>query len=57
MSLIHSIAFAPKRGLEDGLLDCSADDFAKVISMPYHSLIRVAKLAALSSTKGRMMSR
>jgi enoyl-[acyl-carrier protein] reductase I len=43
--LVHSIAWAPKADLEGGLLDCSADGFAKAIDISCHSLIRMAKLA------------
>lgn len=30
-SLVHSIAFAPKQDLQGGLLDCSAEGFAKAM--------------------------
>src|SRR6185369_3016638 len=44
--LVHSIAFAPKRDLEGGLLDCSAEGFAKAMDVSCHSFVRMAKLAA-----------
>jgi enoyl-[acyl-carrier protein] reductase I len=45
-SLVHSIAFAPKEDLKGGLLDCSAEGFAKAMDISCHSFIRMAKLAA-----------
>lgn len=45
-SLVHSIAFAPKEDLQGGLLDCSAEGFAKAMDISCHSFIRMAKLAA-----------
>ncbi|MBS1172110.1 MAG: enoyl-(acyl-carrier-protein) reductase, partial [Proteobacteria bacterium] len=44
--LVHSIAFAPKEDLQGGLLDCSAEGFAKAMDVSCHSFIRMAKLAA-----------
>src|SRR5574339_513852 len=44
--LVHSIAFAPKEDLQGGLLDCSADGFAKAMDVSCHSFIRMARLAA-----------
>jgi enoyl-[acyl-carrier protein] reductase I len=44
--LVHSIAWAPKDDLQGGLLDCSADGFAKAMDISCHSFIRMAKLAA-----------
>ena len=43
--LVHSIAWAPKDDLQGGLLDCSADGFAKAIDVSCHSFIRMARLA------------
>jgi enoyl-[acyl-carrier protein] reductase I len=43
--LVHSIAWAPKDDLQGGLLDCSAEGFAKAIDVSCHSLVRMAKLA------------
>jgi len=44
--LVHSIAFAPKEDLQGGLLNCSADGFAKAMDISCHSFIRMAGLAA-----------
>ena len=53
--LVHSIAFAPKEDLEGGLLDCSAEGFAKAMDISCHSFIRMAKLAAPLMTEGGAM--
>ena len=53
--LVHSIAFAPKRDLEGGLLDCSAEGFAKAMDISCHSFVRMAKLAAPLMTDGGTM--
>jgi enoyl-[acyl-carrier protein] reductase I len=53
--LVHSIAFAPKQNLQGGLLDCSADGFAKAMDISCHSFIRMAKLAAPLMTEGGAM--
>jgi enoyl-[acyl-carrier protein] reductase I len=44
--LVHSMAFAPKEDLQGGLLNCSAEGFAKAMDISCHSLIRMARLAA-----------
>jgi len=44
--VLHSIAFAPKDDLQGGLLNCSAEGFAKAMDVSCHSFIRMAKLAA-----------
>ena len=44
--LVHSLAFAPKDDLQGGLLNCSAEGFAKAIDISCHSFIRMARLAA-----------
>ena len=44
--LVHSIAWAPKDDLQGGLLQCSADGFAKAMDVSCHSFVRMAKLAA-----------
>jgi enoyl-[acyl-carrier protein] reductase I len=44
--LVHSIAFAPLADLRGGLLDCSAEGFAKAMDVSCHSFIRMARLAA-----------
>src|SRR6201986_1689483 len=43
--LVHSIAFAPKDDLQGGLLNCSAEGFAKAMDVSCHSFVRMAKLA------------
>ena len=53
--LVHSIAFAPKEDLQAGLLDSSAEGFAKAMDVSCHSFIRMAKLAAPLMTKGGAM--
>ena len=55
--LVHSIAWAPKDDLQGGLLDCSADGFAKAMDISCHSFIRMARLAApLMSDGGTMFA-
>ena len=44
--LVHSIAFAPRADLQGGLLDCSAEGFAKAMDISCHSFIRMARLGA-----------
>ena len=44
--LVHSIAFAPLADLQGGLLECSAEGFAKAMDVSCHSFIRMARLAA-----------
>jgi len=51
-SVVHSIAFAPKEDLQGGLLNCSAEGFAKAMDVSCHSFIRMAKLAAPLMTEG-----
>src|SRR5208337_5290710 len=53
--LVHSIAFAPKEDLQGGLLDCSAEGFAKAMDISCHSFIRMAKHAAPLMTEGGAM--
>jgi enoyl-[acyl-carrier protein] reductase I len=53
--LVHSIAFAPKRDLEGGLLDCSAEGFSKAMDISCHSFVRMAKLATPLMTEGGTM--
>jgi enoyl-[acyl-carrier protein] reductase I len=45
-ALVHSIAFAPKEDLQGGLLQCSAEGFAKAMDVSCHSFVRMARLAA-----------
>ena len=54
-SLVHSIAFAPRQDLQGGLLDCSAEGFAKAMDISCHSFVRMAKLAAPLMTDGGTM--
>src|SRR3954471_2516131 len=55
--LVHSIAFAPKEDLQGGLLNCSAEGFAKAMDVSCHSFVRMAKLAApLMKNGGTMMA-
>jgi enoyl-[acyl-carrier protein] reductase I len=55
--LVHSIAWAPKEDLQGGLLDCSAEGFARAMDISCHSFIRMAKLAApLMKEGGTMMA-
>src|SRR5215470_10703085 len=53
--LVHSIAFAPKEDLQGGLLDCSAEGFAKAMDVSCHSFIRMARRAAPLMTEGGTM--
>jgi len=53
--LVHSIAWAPKGDLEGGLIDCSADGFAKAMDISCHSFVRMAKLAAPLMVDGGSM--
>ena len=53
--LVHSIAFAPKADLQGGLLNCSAEGFAKAMDVSCHSFVRMAKLAAPLMTEGGAM--
>ncbi|ALF90423.1 MULTISPECIES: enoyl-ACP reductase FabI [Ralstonia solanacearum species complex] len=43
---VHSIAFAPKDDLHGGLLNSSAEGFARAMDISCHSFIRMARLAA-----------
>jgi len=53
--LVHSIAFAPKADLPGGILNCSAEGFAKAMDVSCHSFVRMAKLAAPLMTNGGTM--
>ncbi len=53
--LVHSIAFAPKEDLQGGLLNCSADGFAKAMDVSCHSFVRMARLAAPLMKEGGTM--
>jgi enoyl-[acyl-carrier protein] reductase I len=55
--LVHSIAWAPKEDLQGGLLQCSAEGFAKAIDISCHSFVRIARLAApLMTESGTMLA-
>jgi len=53
--LVHSIAFAPRADLQGGLLNASAEGFAKAMDVSCHSFIRMARLAAPLMTDGGTM--
>ena len=53
--LVHSIAWAPKDDLQGGLLNCSAEGFAKSIDVSCHSFIRMARLAVPLMENGGTM--
>jgi enoyl-[acyl-carrier protein] reductase I len=53
--VLHSIAWAPKEDLQGGLLDCTAEGFAKAMDISCHSFIRMARLAAPLMTDGGSM--
>ena len=53
--LVHSIAFAPKEDLQGGLLQSSADGFAKAMDVSCHSFVRMARLAAPLMANGGVM--
>lgn len=53
--LVHSIAWAPRDDLQGGLLNCSADGFARAMDVSCHSFIRMARLAAPLMTEGGTM--
>jgi enoyl-[acyl-carrier protein] reductase I len=52
---VHSIAFAPKKDLEGGLLECSAEGFAQAMDISTHSFIRMARLAVPMMPEGGCM--
>ena len=45
-AVVHSIAWAPKDDLQGGLLNCSAEGFARAMDISCHSFVRMALLAA-----------
>jgi enoyl-[acyl-carrier protein] reductase I len=53
--LVHSIAWAPKDDLQGGLLNCTAEGFAKAMDISCHSFVRMAKLAAPLMADGGSM--
>ncbi|HSI55299.1 MAG: enoyl-ACP reductase FabI [Ramlibacter sp.] len=54
-SFVHSIAWAPYEDLRGGLLNCSAEGFAKAMDVSCHSFVRMARLAAPLMDKGGTM--
>lgn len=44
-AVVHSLAWAPKEDLQGGLLNCSAEGFAKAMDVSCHSFVRMARLA------------
>lgn len=53
--LVHSIAFAPKADLQNGLLNSSAEGFAKAMDISCHSFLRLARQAVPLMTDGGSM--
>jgi enoyl-[acyl-carrier protein] reductase I len=53
--LVHSIAWAPKDDLRGGLLDCTAEGFARAMDISCHSFVRMAKLAVPLMKRGGTM--
>ena len=54
---VGSAAFAPKNDLQGGLLNCSAEGFAKAMDISCHSFVRMARLAApLMKDGGTMLT-
>lgn len=53
--LVHSIAWAPKGDLQGGLLECSAEGFAKSVDISCHSFIRMARLSVPLMSHGGTM--
>jgi enoyl-[acyl-carrier protein] reductase I len=43
---LHSIAFAPQKDLQGGLLNCSPEGFGLAMDVSCHSFVRMARLAA-----------
>lgn len=44
-SVVHSVAFAPKADLQGGLINSSAEGFARAMDVSCHSFIRMARRA------------
>ncbi len=53
--LVHSIAWAPKDDLQGGLLNCTAEGFARAMDISCHSFIRMARLLAPLMKEGGTM--
>lgn len=54
-AVVHSVAFAPKADLQGGLLNSSAEGFARAMDVSCHSFIRMARRAAPLMTEGGAM--
>lgn len=54
-SFVHSIAWAPYDDLRGGLLNCSAEGFARAMDVSCHSFVRMARLAAPLMKQGGTM--
>jgi enoyl-[acyl-carrier protein] reductase I len=54
-SFVHSIAWAPYDDLRGGLINCSAEGFAKAMDVSCHSFVRMARLAAPLMKSGGTM--
>src|SRR5438094_3509336 len=53
--LVHSIAFALKEDLQGGIINCSAEGFAKAMDVSCRSFVRMARLAAPLMKNGGTM--
>ena len=53
--LVHSIAWAPKEDLQNGLLNSSAEGFGQAMDVSCHSFLRMARLAAPLMKNGGTM--
>jgi len=51
-AVVHSVAFAPKADLQGGLLNSSAEGFARAMDVSCHSFIRMARRAVPLMTEG-----
>ena len=53
--LVHSIAFAPKADLQNGLLNSSPEGFAKAMDISCHAFLRLAREAVPLMAEGGCM--
>ncbi|TXI87240.1 MULTISPECIES: enoyl-ACP reductase FabI [unclassified Cupriavidus] len=53
--LVHSVAWAPREDLQAGLLECSAEGFARAMDISCHSFVRMARLSVPLMTDGGVM--
>lgn len=51
-AVVHSVAFAPREDLQGGLLNSSAEGFARAMDISCHSFIRMARQAVPLMTQG-----